>query len=284
MPPAATTPAPGAEPPCAEAPGPRHTPHAAAPPEIPQAETADAETEDTLLAGRVRLRQPRVGLRAGLDAVLLAASIPARPGQVVLEGGCGSGAVFLCLLARVPGLRVLAVEREPALAALARRNAALNGVAEQVTVLEGDIADPALLRGQPRPDHAFANPPYWPGGTAPPTRLRAAATHEGTGPGLPEWAAALAAPLAHKGSLTFVLPAARFAEAAIGLQQARCGGVALLPLWPRAGQPARRVLVQGRKHSRQPDWLHPGLVLHDEGGWTAGAQAVLRDAAPLPLR
>ncbi|RKK00775.1 methyltransferase domain-containing protein, partial [Teichococcus wenyumeiae] len=191
MPPAATTPAPGAEPPCAEAPGPRHTPHAAAPPEIPQAETADAETEDTLLAGRVRLRQPRVGLRAGLDAVLLAASIPARPGQVVLEGGCGSGAVFLCLLARVPGLRVLAVEREPALAALARRNAALNGVAEQVTVLEGDIADPALLRGQPRPDHAFANPPYWPGGTAPPTRLRAAATHEGTGPGLPEWAAAL---------------------------------------------------------------------------------------------
>lgn len=244
----------------------------------------EAETEDTLLGGRVRLRQPQVGLRAGLDAVLLAASIPARPGQVVLEGGCGSGAVFLCLLARVPGLRVLAVEREPALAALARRNAALNGVAEQVTVIEGDIADPGLLRGQPRPHHAFANPPYWPGGTAPPARLRAAATHEGTGPGLPEWAAALAAPLAHKGSLTFVLPAARFAEAAIGLHQARCGGVALLPLWPRAGQPARRVLVQGRKHSRQPDWLHPGLVLHDEGGWTPGAQAVLRDAAPLPLR
>jgi tRNA1(Val) A37 N6-methylase TrmN6 len=242
------------------------------------------ETEDHLLAGRVRLRQPMQGLRAGLDAVLLAAAIPARAGQVVLEGGCGSGAVFLCLMARVPGLRVLAVEREPGLAALARRNAALNGVADQVTVLEGDIANPDLLRGQPRPDHAFANPPYWPGGTAPPTRLRAAATHEGTGPGLAEWAAALAAPLVHKGSLTFVLPASRFAEAAIGLQQARCGGVSLLPLWPRAGQPARRVLVQGRRHGRQPDWLHPGLVLHDEAGWTAGAQAVLRDAAPLPLR
>jgi tRNA1(Val) A37 N6-methylase TrmN6 len=256
---------------------------------MPSAETSsapgtEAESGDTLLAGRVRLRQPLQGLRAGLDAVLLAAGIPARPGQVVLEGGCGSGAVFLCLLARVPGLRVLAVEREPALVALARRNAALNGVADQVTVLQGDIADPALLQGQPRPDHAFANPPYWPDGTAPPLRLRAGATHEGTGPGLADWAAALAAPLAHKGSLTFVLPAARFAEAASALRGARCGGVSLLPLWPRAGQPARRVLVQARRHGRQPDWLHPGLVLHDGDGWTPAAAAVLRDAAPLPLR
>ncbi|MBO1073874.1 tRNA1(Val) (adenine(37)-N6)-methyltransferase [Roseomonas marmotae] len=241
-------------------------------------------TEDTLLGGRVKLCQPRQGLRAGLDAVLLAAAIPARPGQTVLEGGCGSGAVFLCLLARMPDLRVLAVEREPDLAELARHNAALNGWADRVTVLEGDIADPALLRGQPRPDHAFANPPYWPGGTAPPTRLRAGATHAGTGPGLEDWADALAAPLAHKGTLTFVLPAARFAEAAIALRGARCGGVSLLPLWPRAGQPARRVLVQARRHGRQPDHLHPGLVLHDESGWTRDAEAVLRGAAPLAMR
>jgi tRNA1(Val) A37 N6-methylase TrmN6 len=251
---------------------------------MPIQATIGAPTEDTLLAGRVRLRQPREGLRAGLDAVLLAAAIPARPGQTVLEGGCGTGAVFLCLLARVPGLRVLAVERDAGLAAMARANAALNGVADRVTVLEGDIADAALLRDLPRPDHAFANPPYWPGGSAPPGRLRAGATHAGTGPGLEEWAAALAAPLAHRGSLTFVLPAARFAEAAGALRQARCGGVALLPLWPRAGQAARRVLVQARRHGRQPDHLHPGLVLHDEAGWTAEAEAVLRGAAGLPLR
>jgi tRNA1(Val) A37 N6-methylase TrmN6 len=248
------------------------------------AEALPGETEDRLLGGRVLLRQPREGLRAGLDAVLLAAAIPARDGQVVLEGGCGTGAVFLCLLARLPGLRVVAVEREPALAALARSNAALNGVADRVTVLDGDIADAALLRDQPRFHHSFANPPYWPGGTAPPARLRAAATHHGAGPALEDWATALAAPLAHKGSLTFVLPASRFAEAALALRQARCGGVGLLPLWPRAGQPARRVLAQGRKHSRQPDHLHPGLVLHDDAGWSAGAQAILRDAAPLPLR
>lgn len=245
-------------------------------------------TEDTLLGGRVRLRQPVQGLRAGLDAVLLAASIPARPGQTVLEAGCGTGAVFLCLLARVPDLHVLAVEREPDLADLARHNAAANGVAERVTILTGDITDPALLQGH-RAHHACANPPYWPGGTRPPTRLRAAATHEGPphlghGPALELWAAALAAPLAHKGSLTFVLPAGRVTEAALAMHAARCGGVALLPCWPRAGQPARRMLVQARKHSRQPDHLHPGLTLHDDAGWSPQANAILRDAAALPLR
>ncbi|EHM02848.1 hypothetical protein HMPREF9946_00753 [Acetobacteraceae bacterium AT-5844] len=246
--------------------------------------TIGETTEDTLLDGRVRLRQPLQGLRAGLDAVLLAAAIPARPGQVILEGGCGTGAVFLCLLARQPDLHILAIEREPALAALARHNAALNGVADRVTVLTGDIADRRLLRDQPRPHHACANPPYWPGGTAPPLRLRAEATHAGTGPLLEDWATALATPLAQKGTVTFVLPAGRFSEAATALRDARCAGIALLPLWSRTGQPARRILIQARRLSRQPDHLHPGLTLHDSGGWTEAATAILRDAAPLKLR
>jgi tRNA1(Val) A37 N6-methylase TrmN6 len=121
-------------------------------------------SDDRLLGGRVALRQPVRGFRAGLDAVLLAAFVPAAPGQRVLEAGCGSGAVFLCLAARVPGLSVTAVERETSMAALARGNAAANGVA--VEVIEADVADPAVARRLAPCDHAFANPPYWPGGAA----------------------------------------------------------------------------------------------------------------------
>ncbi|WP_159999352.1 tRNA1(Val) (adenine(37)-N6)-methyltransferase [Roseomonas sp. 18066] len=238
-------------------------------------------TDDRLLGGAVRLRQPRGGLRAGLDAVLLAASIPVRAGQTVLEGGCGAGPVFLSVLARQPDLRVFAVEREPALAALARENAALNGFAGQVTVIEGDIADPTLLRDLPQLDHAFANPPYWPDGSAPPEALRAGATHHGEGPSLADWARALARPLAHRGSLTLVLPASRFAEAAAGLRAARCGEVFLQPLWPRAGQMAKRMLVQGRRGGRGPDRLLPGLALHEGEGWSPQAAALLE--APRPL-
>jgi tRNA1Val (adenine37-N6)-methyltransferase len=242
-------------------------------------------TEDTLLGGRVRLRQPREGaLRAGLDAVLLAAAVPAKAGQRVLEAGCGSGAAMLCLAARVPGLRLLAVERDPALARLAAENAALNGVAAEV--ITGDVADPYLLRGggwaEGSWDHAFANPPYWPGGTAPPAPGRAAATHE-QGAVLEHWTAFLTAGLRHGGSLTLVLPAARFDAGAAALGAAGCGSLRLLPLWPKAGLAAKRVLLVARKGGRGPAELLPGLVLHEaDGSYTTAAQAVLRDAAALP--
>ncbi|NKC33787.1 tRNA1(Val) (adenine(37)-N6)-methyltransferase [Falsiroseomonas selenitidurans] len=236
-------------------------------------------TEDQLLGGRVRLLQPRDGLRAGHDAVLLAAAIPARPGQLVLEAGCGSGAAFLCLLARVPDLTVLAVEREAGLAALARRNAALNGWAGRVTVLEGDVADPALRRALPRIDHGFANPPYWPAGTPPPSALRAGATHADA-VALADWAGCLVGGLAHRGSATLVLPAARFAEGLAALATAGCGSLALLPLWPRAGVAAKRVLLAGRRGGRGPARVLPGLVLH---GDDAAAEPVLRQGAALAL-
>ncbi|MGK7870197.1 tRNA1(Val) (adenine(37)-N6)-methyltransferase [Falsiroseomonas sp. E2-1-a20] len=236
-------------------------------------------TEDALLGGRVRLQQRRDGLRAGHDAVLLAAAVPARPGDVVLEAGCGSGAVFLCLLARVPGLSVVAVERDAGLAALARENAARSGFADVVTVLEGDVADAALRTALPRVAHAFANPPYWPAGTPPPGALRAGATHADDVP-LVAWASFLAARLAHQGSVTLVLPAARFADGLGALAGAGCGSLALLPLWPRQGAAARRVLLAGRRGGRGPARVLPGLVLHGEG---AGADPVLRDAAALPI-
>ncbi|MDO9502642.1 tRNA1(Val) (adenine(37)-N6)-methyltransferase [Falsiroseomonas sp.] len=236
-------------------------------------------TEDRLLDGKVQLHQPRQGLRAGHDAVLLAATIPARPGETVLEAGCGSGAVFLCLLSRVPGVTVLAVERDAGLAALARENAARNGWAAQVTVIEGDVADPALRRTLPRLHHGFANPPYWPTGTPPPGALRAGATHAET-VALPDWAGFLAHGLRHRGSLTLVLPAARFAEGLAALQGAGCGSLALLPLWPRQGEPAKRVLLSGRRGGRGPARILPGLVLH---GPDAAADPVLRGGAALPL-
>lgn len=233
-------------------------------------------TEDALLGGRVRLRQPREGFRAALDPVLLAAFIPARPGQAVLEAGCGSGAAFLCLGARVPGLVVRGIERDAAMAALARENAALNGLAAEI--LDCDIRTPPPL---PPCDHAFANPPYWPGGTASPLAGRRAAAHEDAP--LAAWIAALARPLRRLGTLSLVLPAARFSEAAAALRGAGCGAVRLLPIWPRAGVAARRVLVQARRGGRGPDAVLPGLVLHSaDGGYTPAAEAVLRGAAALP--
>jgi tRNA1(Val) A37 N6-methylase TrmN6 len=243
--------------------------------------TEDAEdfTEDRLLNGRVALRQPRQGFRAGLDAVLLAAFVPAKPGEAALEAGPGSGAAFLCLAARVPGLTVRAVEREAAMVALARENAAQAGLAAQIE--QGDIADLALARALGPVAHGFANPPYWPGGTPPPGAIRRAATHE-AGPGLADWVGFLAAAIAPRGSLNLILPAARFDTAVAAMREHGFGAMELLPLWPRAGVAAKRVLLRARKGARSPAKILPGLVLHEEDGrFTEGAEAILRDAAPL---
>ena len=239
-------------------------------------------TEDTLLGGRVRLRQPRIGLRAGHDAVLLAAAVPARPGERVLELGCGSGAAFLCLAARVPELDIVAVEREPALAALARDNAERAGLGDRVTVVEGDIADPALRRALPRCAHGFANPPFWPAGTAPPAALRAVATHADATP-LEAWAKCLAGAVGHQGTVTLILPASRFADGFAALLGTGCGSPVLMPFWPRAGVAAKRALLAARRGGKGPARILPGLPLHDGTAPSAAAEAILRDGAALEI-
>jgi tRNA1(Val) A37 N6-methylase TrmN6 len=241
-------------------------------------------TEDRLLGGRVVLRQPREGtLRAALDPVLLAAAVPARSGDRVLEAGCGSGAAFLCLAARVPGLAILAVEAQPALAALAVANGALNGLgADRLRVETGDVAERGLARRLGPCAHAFANPPWWPDGTAPPAAARRAATHLRAA-GLDDWAAFLADSVEAGGSVTLILPAARLDAGIAALAAAGCGAPLLIPLWPRQGQAAKRVLIRGRRGRRGPARLESGLVLHGEGqGFTPAAEAVLRGGASLP--
>jgi tRNA1(Val) A37 N6-methylase TrmN6 len=238
-------------------------------------------TEDTL-PRRPRPPAPAAieGLRAGHDAVLLAASIPAKPGQAVLEAGLRHRRRLPLPHGPHPGpARHRHRTRDPALAALARENAALNGWADQVTVLEADITDPALRPTLPPVAHAFANPPYWPAGTPPPESIRAQATHAEATP-LAAWTTLLAHRLARLGSLTLILPAARLADGMAALTTAHCGSHTLLPLWPRAGQPAKRILLAARHHGRSPARVLPGIALHDGDGT---AEAVLREGAGLGM-
>lgn len=238
-------------------------------------------TEGHLLGGRIRHAQPRDGFRSGIEPVLLAAAVPARAGERVLEGGSGTGAGLLCLAARVPGLGGVGIERDAFLAALASRNAAANGFAG-LSFVSADVAD-AGMHG--RFDHAFANPPYHaPEGTRSPLAEREAAKrrHDSL---LREWARALAGPLRHHGTLTFVLPATVLPEALAAFAASDCLAHAVLPLWPRAGRAAKLVLVQGVKGGRGPFRLLAGLQLHADGnGFTAEADAILRDGTALPFR
>ncbi len=242
--------------------------------------TEIAERVDSLLDGRVRLAQPAEGYRVAIDPVLLAAAVPARAGDRVLDVGCGSGAVALCLAARVPGLRLAGLERDPAAAALARRNAELNG--QDVEVVEGDLM---VVAGSLSTefDHVVANPPYLAAGAAdaPPDPGKAAAHVEGLA-GIGDWIRFMAECARQKGRLTLIHRADRLDEVLGALSTEGCGETVVFPLWPKAGQAAKRVIVSARVGVRGPMRLCAGLVLHaPDGAYTRQAEAVLRDAAAL---
>lgn len=228
---------------------------------------------DTLLGGTVIHAQGPDGHRSGIEPVLLAAFVPARPGQRVLEGGTGAGAALLCLARRVAGIVGVGLEKDPDQALRARRNFSLNGF-DGLSVVEGDLAEVAA---EGVFDHAMANPPWHgPLSTQSPDAARALARQ--ARPGLfALWAKRLSLGLRHRGTLSFVTGAGTASECLAGFTAAGCGSHSILPLWPRAGRPAKLVLLQGVRGGRGPTRILPGLVLHaDGGGYTDAAEAVLR--------
>lgn len=237
-------------------------------------------TDGWLLDGRVRYAQPLDGYRTGIEPVLLAASIPARAGERVLEAGTGAGAGLLCLAARVPGVLGLGIEMDPAMAGLARQNVAANGI-DGISIAAADIS---AWRGDGTFDHAFSNPPWHdPADTLPPGARRRLATHEGEVP-LEGWIAALRAVLRPTGSLTVLAPARQAARVMAALRAEGFGRLVLFPLWPKPGRDAKLALMRGHAAQRGPGRIAPGLVLHDaDGRFSGAAQSLLRDGTALTL-
>ncbi len=248
----------------------------------------EALTRDGFLSGRVQVWQPKTGYRAATDPVFLAAACPAKPGDTVLELGCGVGVASLCLAARVEGLRLTGVDQQAPYADLARRNAAAAG--QDFEVIEADLADLPIPIRQQSFTHVIANPPYFHagGGTPATDPGREAALREATPLGT--WVEVAGKRLAPKGWLTLIQSAERLPEL-LGLLAPAFGAISVLPLAPRIGRPGARVLLKAQKSGRAPFQLLPPLILHqgathsqDGDDYTPEARAILRDGAALPWR
>jgi len=248
---------------------------------------ASEVTEDGFLDGRLRLRQPRKGHRAGHDAILLAASTPARAGDRVVDFGAGVGAAGLALASRIDCLDLVLLEIAPDLAELARHNAALNAIAAEILVLDVEDSAAAFAANGLLPDSVdgvLMNPPFNDAarhrGSPDASRQRA---HVATATTLQGWVHAARRLLKPSGVLTLIWRGDGLAEVLAALDRG-FGGVAIQPVHGEAQGPAIRVLVRAIKGGRAPLSIYPSLLLNDAAGKPADlAEAALKGRAVLPL-
>ncbi|MDA8587144.1 methyltransferase [Rhodobacteraceae bacterium] len=241
--------------------------------------------DDAFLGGRLHMRQPVKGYRAGADPVFLAASVPAMAGQSVLELGCGVGTAMLCLIARVPDLSVTGIERDPSYAALARENCVNLGLGGKV--VEADIVDlPASIRDQSF-DHVLFNPPFFDraNSSAAPDDAREAG--RGLDVTLETWVDIALRRTVSAGQITLIHRIEHLPDVLNSLKD-RAGDIHVLPLQPRADKAAKLFVLKAKKGSKASFRLCSSLVLHkgdrhlaDGDSYTDAATAILRGGAPI---
>lgn len=209
--------------------------------------------------------------------MLLAASVPAVPGQVVIEAGTGAGAGLMCLAMRVRGIVGIGVELDPAMADLARANILANGLAG-LSIMTGDVLEAAL----PMVDHAMANPPWHDAAsTASPLGRRRLAKQERAG--VEAWVAALGRALREGGSLTLVLPPDLAVRAVAACGLAGLGGIRRHELLAKSGRATKMLLVQAWRGRGGAEPTGPTILHQADGSFTPTVESVLRLGAALPI-
>jgi tRNA1(Val) A37 N6-methylase TrmN6 len=242
---------------------------------------------DRVLGGRIEIEQPRRGWhRAGLDALFLAAVVPEHATGLVVDLGAGVGTAGMAAAARVPGIEVLLVERDPQAFELAEANLmrpANAAFAGRCRALQADVAEPMRMRelaglGREIAAHVLINPPFFTARSvrSSPSGARADA-HVLEAGGLEDWARAAVSILEPRGRLTLIFRGDGLTEVLAALAD-RIGEVSIFPLFPRAGLAAHRLIVSGVKGSRAAPRILPGLVLHPPGSgrYLPDADAILR--------
>jgi tRNA1(Val) A37 N6-methylase TrmN6 len=244
-------------------------------------------TEDAFLGGRLRLRQPKSGHRAGHDAMLLAAATPARPGDRVVDFGAGVGAAGLALATRISGIQIVLVEIDEALAELARGNAASNRIEAKIIAIDLAASAEVFAGAGLAPDSVdvvLMNPPFNDSKRhrSSPDKSREVA-HVADAATLESWIHAARRILKSAGVLTLIWRADGLGDVLATLDRG-FGSLAILPVHGNAATPAIRVLIRAVKGGRAPTALYPGLMLNDESGVpNKQVQEILAGRCALPL-
>ena len=211
-------------------------------------------TTDDFLGGKLHLFQPKVGLRATSDSVILAACVPAKQGESLLDVGCGNGVVALCVASRVKNLILTGLEIQPELADLTAQNATLNNF--PMTVICEDLSASFSLKGR-QFHHVVSNPPFYKASFVRADIQQKTAYHQQIP--LAKWIALCLVFVAPKGSFTTIIPAENVPEILPVLEK-KLGNIELIPLFTKKDEPAKRCILRGILGSKAPFRVLPGII------------------------
>ncbi|MGQ2903429.1 MAG: tRNA1(Val) (adenine(37)-N6)-methyltransferase [Neoaquamicrobium sediminum] len=244
------------------------------------ADKAEESTLDAFHRGAFHLIQPRRGHRAGMDAMMLAASVPGSFAGRLADLGSGAGAAGLAVATRCPDATVALVERDQEMADYARRSIsheANAGLRDRASVIEADVT----LTGKARMtagladrafDFALMNPPFNAAADRPsPDALRRSA-HVMEDGLFERWLRTAAAIVRPRGGLSIIARPGSLPEI-LAAMQGRFGAAQILPIHPRTHEPAIRILVRALRGSRAGLTLMPALAIHEPTGRRFSQQA-----------
>ncbi len=237
----------------------------------------------TFLCGRVTVRQAK-GYRAGLDAVLLAAAIQVKPGGKALELGCGAGTALLCTAYHNPQGHFTGLEKHHEVLHIARDNIAQNAMQDRVNIIEGSVFTPPDVLRPDSFDQVFLNPPYFddPKAIRMPKAGKDSAFVSDQAK-LKDWIHTALRLTRAKGYITIIQRADRLDDC-LDAVRGRAGDIRILPIAPRAGEAAHRVIIRARRNVKTPLSILPPLIIHkpvhdNDRAWTEEAEAILQGDA-----
>ena len=237
-------------------------------------------TYDGLLNRQLWVKQPKKGFRIAVDTVLLAAAVPAKAGDRVLDMGCGVGGAMLCLGFRVSGPRLTGIDIQPELVALCQENIIGNKMSERANATALSVLD-IPKSWDVSFDHVMMNPPYYDKEThdVSPNAIKATANTHDSGD-LQDWIAAAHRVLNDSGTLTMIHTADQ-RDLLIKLLSPSFSQLIILPIVSKSGQPNTRVIIRATKIGQGVSEI-PEFVMHkSDGAYTDAADGILRNAAPL---